>query len=73
MISAISSSISFPNTHLDQLLIVQVQELIELDTSVLVLLEGSGCLLGGSFLAGGEIGHDLCVQKEDAREEVGSV
>jgi len=46
-------------THLDQGLIAEVEELVELDTSVLVLLERSGGLLGGGFLSGGEIGHDL--------------
>jgi len=43
-------------THLDESLIVHVQQLIKLDTTVMVLPEGSGCLLGSGFLAGGNVG-----------------
>jgi hypothetical protein len=41
--------------ELDEVLIAQVEELVELDTPVLVLLEGSGSLFGGSLFLGGEI------------------
>jgi hypothetical protein len=48
---------SHPNlTHLDERLVVQVEELVELDTAVGVLLEGTGRLLGGCLLSGGEVG-----------------
>jgi hypothetical protein len=38
-------------THVNELLVAEVQELVELDTSVLVLLERSGCFLSCGFLA----------------------
>ena len=42
------------STHLNESLIVHVQQLIKFDPVVLVLPEGTGRLLGSGFLAGGE-------------------
>jgi hypothetical protein len=42
-------------THPDKVLIGEVQELVELDTTVLVLLGGSRSLLGRSVLGVGEV------------------
>lgn len=51
--------------HLNERLVVQVEELVELDTAVGVLLEGTGRLLGGCLLSGGEVGLDHQRSKRD--------
>jgi hypothetical protein len=45
---------SKPITHLNKVLVGHVQQVVELDTPVLVLLERTGGLLGGSVFCRGE-------------------
>jgi hypothetical protein len=52
-------------THLDEFVVVHVQELVKLDTTVLVLLEGSGCLLGCRLFAGCKVCHFLLVEIDE--------
>lgn len=65
--SSKTSRIEHP-THLDESLVVHVQELVKLDPPVLILLEGSGRLLGSSFLAGGKVGLEEKGQLRSIRQ-----
>ena len=47
-------------THVNELLVLQVQELVKLDTSVSVLLEGTLPLELGGLSGVGESGISLC-------------